>query len=157
MRWMGRIAVLGVLVVASLVAAQAAQARPAPSKVLIVVLDQFRPDYVEQFGMDNVAALMDEGVSFDDAYLGHMASETVISHNVMTSGQLPKHMGWADEAFRDSDNVLAGGTDAMWISGSLGRTQFNDLISHGGYAKLADHLKAAHPGTKFITVGPLEE
>jgi hypothetical protein len=152
MRWIGRLAGLGVLAAVLLVGMPAA-AQARPSKVLIVVLDQLRPDYVEQFGMDNVAALMDEGVSFDDAYLGHMASETVISHNVMTSGQLPKHMGWADEAFRDSDNVLKGGENAMWISGSLGRTQFNDLISHGGYAKLADHLKGTYPGTKFITVG----
>ncbi len=154
MRWMGRIAVLGVLIVASLVGAQAAQARSAPpSKVLILVLDQFRPDYVDAFGMDHVKALMHDGVNFDDAYLGHMASETVISHNVMTSGQLPKHMGWADEAYRDSYNVLGGGDDAMWISGSLSRTQFNSLISHAGYNKLADHLHAAYPGTKFITVG----
>src|SRR5215213_4885589 len=110
MRWIGRLAGLGLLVAVLLVGMPAA-AQARPSKVLIVVLDQFRPDYVEQFGMDNVAALMEDGVSFDAAYLGHMASETVISHNVMTSGRLPKHMGWADEAVRDSDNVLKGGTD----------------------------------------------
>ena len=38
-----------------------------------------------------------------------MASETVVSHNVMTSGMLPKHMGWADEWFRDTDGVLGAG------------------------------------------------
>ena len=41
----------------------------------------------------------------------------------------------------------------MWVSGSLTRDQFNSLIAHGGYPKLADYLHAAHPGTKFITVG----
>ena len=82
-----------------------------------------------------------------------MASETVISHNVITSGQLPRDMGWADEAFRDSDDVLGAGKDSMWVSGSLTRDQFNKLIAHGGYPKLADYLHAAHPGTKFITAG----
>jgi Type I phosphodiesterase / nucleotide pyrophosphatase len=128
--------------------------RPEPPKrVLIVVLDQLRPDLVDTFDMRNVKALMRDGVSFDNAYLGHMASETVISHNVITSGQLPRDMGWADEAFRDSDDVLGAGKDSMWISGSLTRDQFNALIAHGGYWKLGDYLKAAHPGTKFITAG----
>src|SRR4051794_30212053 len=128
--------------------------RPEPPKrVLIVVLDQLRPDLIDTFDMRNVKALMRDGVSFDNAYLGHMASETVISHNVITSGQLPRDMGWADEAFRDSDDVLGAGKDSMWISGSLTRDQFNALIAHGGYWKLADYLKAAHPGTKFITAG----
>ena len=36
-----------------------------------------------------------------------MASETVVSHNVMVSGLFPKHMGWSDEAIRDVDNVWA--------------------------------------------------
>ena len=117
-----------------------------PKRVLIVVLDQLRPDYVDTFDMRNVKALMRDGVSFDNAYLGHMASETVISHNVITSGQLPRDMGWADEAFRDSDDVLGAGKDSMWVSGSLTRDQFNMLIAHGGYPKLADYLHAAHPG-----------
>ncbi|HWM10807.1 MAG TPA: alkaline phosphatase family protein [Solirubrobacteraceae bacterium] len=124
-----------------------------PERVLIIVLDQFRPDYVDEFDMRNVRKLMRDGASFRNAYLGHMASETVITHNVITSGQLPKDMGWADEAFRDSDDVLGEGADSMWISGSLTRDDFNDLIADKGYAKLGDYLKAAHPGTKFIAAG----
>src|SRR3954469_20000950 len=128
--------------------------RPEPPKrVLIIVLDQLRPDLVDTFGMSNVKALMRRGVSFENAYLGHMASETVISHNVITSGRLPRSMGWADEAFRDADDVLGAGANSMWISGSLPRDQFNALIAHGGYPKLADYLHAAHPGTKFIAAG----
>ena len=128
--------------------------RPEPPKrVLILVIDQFRPDYVDTFDMRNVRKLMRDGVSFDNAYLGHMASETVISHNVITSGQLPRDMGWADEAYRDSDNVLGVAPDSMWVSGSLSRDQFNQLIAHGDYPKLADYLHEAHPGTKFIAAG----
>src|ERR1044072_3832566 len=113
--------------------------RPEPPKrVLILVLDQFRPDLVDTFDMRNVKALMRDGASFENAYLGHMASETVISHNVITSGQLPRDMGWADEAFRDRDNVLGVAPDSMCITGSLTRDQFNALIAHGNYPKLAD-------------------
>ena len=49
-----------------------------------------------------------------------MASETVVSHNVMVSGLFPKHMGWSDEAFRDVDDVLGFGAGAIVTSGDLG-------------------------------------
>jgi hypothetical protein len=124
-----------------------------PKRVLVLILDQLRPDYVDKFDMRNVKALMHRGVSFDNAYLGHMASETVISHNVITSGKLPRNMGWSDEAYRDVDNVLGAGAGAMWISGSLTRDQFNLLIAHGGYPKLPDYLHGAYPGSKYIVVG----
>jgi len=124
-----------------------------PKRVLVMILDQFRPDYVDTFDMPNVRALMRSGVSFRNAYLGHMASETVISHNVITSGHLPRSMGWSDEAFRDADDVLGQGANSMWISGSLTRDQFNSLIAHGGYRKLPDYLHAARPGGKYIVVG----
>jgi len=123
-----------------------------PKRVLIIVLDQFRPDYVDTFDMDNVRTLMRSGASFENAYLGHMASETVITHNVIASGQLPRDMGWSDEAHRDVDNVL-GVPNGMWISGSWTRDQFNTLIAHEGYKKLADYLHEKYPGTKMIMAG----
>jgi predicted AlkP superfamily pyrophosphatase or phosphodiesterase len=76
-----------------------------PSRVLIVVIDAFRPDYIERFDMQNVKALMDRGTSFPNGIVGHMAAETVISHNVMTSGLFPKHMGWSNEVYRDVDRL----------------------------------------------------
>ncbi len=77
-----------------------------PSRVLIVVIDAFRPDYIERFDMENVKALMHQGTSFPNGIVGHMAAETVISHSVMTSGMFPKHMGWSNEVYRDVDNTL---------------------------------------------------
>jgi predicted AlkP superfamily pyrophosphatase or phosphodiesterase len=123
-----------------------------PTRVLFIVLDQFRPEYIDAFGMHNVQALMDGGTDFPRAYLGHMASETVVSHNVMTSGQLPKHMGWADEWYRDSDGVL-GETGQQYVSGSLSRDQFDALIDHGGYPKLQDYLHRAFPHRVTAVVG----
>ena len=64
-----------------------------PKRVLIVLFDQMRPEYADRFDMPNFRRLRDQGTNFDKAYLGYMGSETVISHNVIVSGQLPKHMG----------------------------------------------------------------
>ena len=117
-------------------------AQKPPKRVLVLVLDQLRPDYVDKFDMRNVKGLMRRGVSFDKAYLGHMASETVISHNVITSGKLPRNMGWSDEAYRDVDNVLGGGAGAMWISGSLTRDQFSKVLSRKRTERWISRAKA---------------
>lgn len=130
----------------------AAQDAP-PNRVLIVLFDQMVPEYADQFDMPNFRAVRDAGTNFKRAYLGYMASETVMAHNVITSGLLPKHMGWTDEAYRDTLNLFGRGTDAMHITGDLSLADFNTLISHEGYPKLADYLHGAFPGTKFIVVG----
>lgn len=132
--------------------AVASQAGGSPQRVVFIVLDQLRPDFIEAFDMDNVKALMAGGTSFPNAYLGHMGSETVVSHNVMTSGMLPKHMGWADEWFRDSDGVL-GPVDTQYVTGSMSQPQFDALIQDKGYPKLADYLDTAFPDRVVATIG----
>src|SRR4051812_36279308 len=93
--------------------------------------------------------------NFKKAYLGYMASETVIAHNVITSGLEPRHMGWTDEAYRDHGNVFGRGVDEMHITGDLSLADFATIEKNNGavYPKLADYLHTAYPGTKFITVG----
>jgi hypothetical protein len=84
-----------------------------------------------------------------------MASETVIAHNVITSGLLPKHMGYTDEAYRDTANIFGKGADAMHITGDFSLADFGTVEKNAGqtYPKLADYLHAARPDGKFITVG----
>lgn len=84
---------LSLVALAALTPTAATAVPERPSRVLIIVLDQMRPDYVQRFDMSNVRALMRNGVNFRRALLGHMAAETVVTHNVITSGQFPKHMG----------------------------------------------------------------
>ena len=72
------------------------------------------------------------GVDFKKAYVGDMASETVVSHNVMVSGLFPKHMGWSDEAIRDVDNVLGYGANAIVTVGDLGYADYVKLIEADG-------------------------
>lgn len=124
-----------------------------PTHVLIVLFDQMRPEYADRFGMTNFQALRGGGTNFRGAYLGYMGSETVIAHNVIVSGRLPKHMGWVDEAYRDTGNLLGGGVNSMQITGDLSIDQFQTLVTNAGYPKLSDYLHTAFPGTKFITVG----
>ena len=119
-----RVMPVAVVVVAALLllAASPALAAHRPTRVMIVVMDQMQPGYAKQFDMKNVLWLQNNGVNFPNAYVGDMASETVVSHNVMVSGLFPKHMGWSDEAFRDVDNLLGYGENAIVTTGDLGTT-----------------------------------
>ena len=130
-----------VLSLAVAVPAEAKKERERPSRVIILVLDQARPDTIERYDMDNVKALQRAGTNFGNAYLGHMAAETVISHNVLTSGILPKHMGWTNEVYRDTEG-LVGAPGAYHVTSSMSCAQFAALIQDGGYPKLQDYLDA---------------
>ena len=87
----------------------AAQAKPKPAKptkVVIIVVDALSKEIVDKYDMQNVQGLMADYVDTPKGYLGHTGSVTVVTHNVITSGLLPKHMGWTNEGYRDVDNVL---------------------------------------------------
>ena len=120
--------------------APSAGAADKPSHVVIIVLDQARPDTITRYGMENVQELQREGTSFPNAIVGDMAAETVISHNVITSGLFPKDMGWSNEVYRDTDNVLGGGAGSYYVTSSMSCAQFKSLIAHGDYPKIQDYL-----------------
>jgi len=156
-RFLAAIALLS-LTLPLLAGGAAAQGSPsqgadAPNRVAIILFDQMLSKYADQFDMPNFRRLRDDGANFKNAYLGYMASETVIAHNVIVSGQHPNHMGWVDEAYRDAGNLLGKGAGAIHITGDLSLADFGTIVNHEGYPKLADYLHAAYPGTKFITVG----
>jgi len=149
-----RVLVVAIVVLAALLAAAApALAVHRPARVMIVVMDQMQPAYARQFNMANVLWLQNKGVTFPNAYVGDMASETVVSHNVMVSGLFPKHMGWSDEAIRDVHNILGYGADAVVTTGDLGTRDFVKLIEDMDYPKLGDYLHEKFPDKVVANVG----
>ena len=149
-----RALLVAVVVLAALLAAAApAPAVHRPARVMIVVMDQMQPGYARQFNMSNVLWLRNKGVTFPNAYVGDMASETVVSHNVMVSGLFPKHMGWSDEAMRDVNNILGYGADAIVTTGDLGTADFVKLIEEMDYPKLGDYLHEKYPDKVVANVG----
>jgi Type I phosphodiesterase / nucleotide pyrophosphatase len=132
------VALLVSLAAVAMLAPPAQAQRDRPSRVVIIVLDQARPDTIDRYDMENVQELQHQGASFSNALVGHMAAETVISHNVITSGLFPKHMGWSNEVYRDSANLLGAGP--YHVTSSMSCAQFGSLIDAGGYGKLQDYL-----------------
>ena len=127
------LAMLAAVLVAAALAPSAAAGgdRKKPARVLIIMLDQARPDTIERYGMENVKELMRRGASFPNALVVHMAAETTVSHNVITSGLFPKHMGYSNEVHRDVAGVLGTPGD-YYVTSSMSCDQFKALIEHGG-------------------------
>ena len=49
---------------------------------------------------------------------------TVVTHNVITSGLLPKNMGWSSEGYRDITGVLSGfSANPYWFTSDWSRDQ----------------------------------
>ena len=121
-----------------------------PDKVVIIVVDALSKEIVEKYDMQNVKTLMADGVDTPHGYLGHTGSVTVVTHNVITSGMLPKHMGWTNEGFRDVDGVL-GPVGGLYITSNFGYDQMAPLQQHAGYPHLSDYLDDTG---KVFTVSP---
>ncbi|HNM97560.1 MAG TPA: alkaline phosphatase family protein [Marmoricola sp.] len=124
-----------------------------PQRVLIIVVDALSKEIVKKYGMTNVQSLMRDQVDSPKSYLGHVGSVTVVTHNVLTSGLLPKHMGWTDDGYRDVDNVL-GTPGGLWIPSDWTKDQMFAVQQHIGKPKLADYLHTGRPGSKVFTVSP---
>ncbi len=133
-----------------------------PKKVVVIVVDALSREIVEKYKMRNVQALMRDGADAPNGYLGHLGSVTVVTHNVLTTGALPKNMGWTDEGYRDVDGLLAdqnpdpnvvGGHD-MWLTSNFGAEQMAPLQDAAGYPKLADYLHAERPGSEVVAISP---
>ena len=139
-------------------AAQAKKAAPSkPDKVVIIVVDSLSKEIVDKYDMDNVKALMADGVDTPRSYLGHTGSVTVVTHNVITSGLLPKHTGWTNEGYRDVEDVLPDGPkvdnegEDLYITSNWDNTSMFPVQQHYGYPKLADYLNDTG---KVITISP---
>lgn len=79
-----------------------AQTRPAaapvkkPKLVVMIVVDQFRYDYLTKFGSQFTGGfrrLLDHGAVFTNAYYDHMPTVTAVGHSIVLSGAMPASSG----------------------------------------------------------------
>ena len=67
-----------------------------PSLVVLIVIDQFRADYLQRFGAQmngGIARLMRGGARFTDAHHDHAITETAPGHATLLSGRFPRSTG----------------------------------------------------------------
>jgi len=107
---------------------RAARKAAAADHVMILVFDQMRPDYIDRFGLENFKRFRGSSRNYPEAYVGHLGSQTVVSHLVISTGLLPKWLPWQDDAIFDEKGTL-GKPGAAYEATTLTRAQFWRLLA----------------------------
>ena len=125
----------------------AGPSRPAPKPRLVVVItvDQLRPDYLDRYRpqlKSGLALLLKQGAVFTEAYHDHAITETAPGHATILSGRWPAHTGIIRNlaGVQDSAMPLIGVTG---IGASPARFRGTELF---------DWLKAAEPAARALSV-----
>lgn len=122
-----------------------------PKRLLVLVFDQMRPDFVGKFGLKNFQALEKRAIRFPQAYVGHLGSLTVVSHAVMSTGRLPKNLPWRDDLMKDVEGLL-GKKGAYYATTELSQNQYFSLLERVKGTSLASQLGETFAiGQKFYS------
>jgi predicted AlkP superfamily pyrophosphatase or phosphodiesterase len=138
------------LLLAAVPAAAAQTAAPRPRLVVVIAIDQFRPDYLQRFrryfGPGGFNLLLNRGATFTKTHYQHGVTQTCPGHAVILTGSYPNASGiisnyWFDLAQR-GDVYCAADTSASLV-GTVGpgRSPRNLRDSTVG-----DRLKQMRPG-----------
>ncbi len=73
---------------------------------MVLVFDQMRAEYIDRFELSNFQRAQALGVNFDNGIVGHLESNTIISHPVITTGKLPRNLPWATQVMKDTEGRL---------------------------------------------------
>jgi hypothetical protein len=113
---------------------------PRPRLVLLIVVDQFRADYLERFGdlfaENGLRRLMNEGASWTNSNYDHMPTYTAPGHATTMTGTYPAENGiiandWYD---REAGRVVSNSSDPEDRISADGRTYQSRWQLFGGGA-----------------------
>ena len=125
----------------------AAPVRQKPALIVLLVVDQFRADYVTQFGSTwtrGLRRLIDNGAYFRQAAYPYAATETCPGHATIATGALPRTHGiiangWYDRTTKQPVVCTTDTTKPVAIGGSEGR---QEATGRGILYVLQAHLEA---------------
>ncbi len=136
------------------------QSTPAKSKrpklVLVIVVDQFRYDYLLRFRDDyngGIARLLNGGAVFHDAHYLHYPTVTAVGHSTILSGATPSVSGiigneWLDRESNESvTSVSDKSTTLLGGNAGTGSSPQRLLVS-----TLGDELKMAGRNSKVLGI-----
>ena len=81
---------------------------PRPRLVVVITVDQLRPDYFDRYRSQltgGLGRLLRQGAYFADAYQDHAVTETAPGHSTILSGRWPAHTGIISNVTGVSDST----------------------------------------------------
>src|SRR5256886_9483764 len=118
---------------------------PKPRLVLVITVDQLRPDYLDRYRSQltgGLGRLLRQGAYFADAYQDHAVTETAPGHSTILSGRWPAHTGIISNVIGVSDPA-APLLDVRGPGASPARFRGTAFF---------DWLKAAEPTARALSV-----
>ena len=118
---------------------------PRPKLVVVITVDQLRPDYLERYRVQlngGLVLLLRQGAEFLEAYQDHGVTETAPGHATILSGRWPAHTG----IFRNTAGVYDSTAPLLEVPGpgaSPARFRGTELF---------DWLQAAEPRARALSV-----
>ena len=146
-------------------AATRAQADPKPKLVVVVVVDQFRYDYLTRFRSDyhgGLDRLLTHGANFTNGFYAQVPTVTAVGHSIIMTGAMPSVSGMVGNSWyeRAEGKVVTSVCD--WNFTVVGAPQppkgekctDSDPASPNRLlvTALGDELKDAHPDSKVIGI-----
>jgi len=118
---------------------------PKPRLVVVITVDQLRPDYLDRYRSQltgGLGRLLRQGAYFADAYQDHAVTETAPGHSTILSGRWPAHTGIISNVIGVSDPA-APLLDVPGPGASPARFRGTAFF---------DWLKAAEPSARALSV-----
>ena len=138
-------------------ALDAAPVRPKPKLVVVVVIDQFRYDYLTRFRASytgGLARLLDTGAVFTNAHYEHFPTVTAIGHATVLSGATPSISGivgneWYDrETGKQVTSVSDEGTEMLGGQPGVRGSSARRLLA----STVADEVRMVDARSKAIGI-----
>ena len=121
-----------------------------PKRLMILVFDQMRAEYIERFDLPHFKRAQKMGLNFDNGHVGHLESNTIISHPVMSTGRLPKNLPWDSQVMKDTRGLL-GPQNAFYMPSRLSTEQWMKLHKAvSGDTSILARLKKKNAGPNFV-------
>lgn len=134
-----------------------AAVEPAPKLVVLLAIDQLRPDRLSDEQPGGLGRLRREGRVFTDAALAHAFTETCPGHATMLTGRHPSGIGIPGNSYTDPETFEAWycvedrRPDASILTrpGKPSDGRSPRVMEAGG---LGDWMKVQHPGARVFSV-----
>ncbi len=126
-----------------------AGAKSGAKYLVLVCLDACRPDYFELLDLPNIKKLMAEGVTYVQAWGGHLRNDTPPGHATLATGVFPAKHGligfhWQDPVTRRQFKPTS------WFGVAKG--QLNEFLAKSGCESIGSVFKRAFPGAKLAAL-----
>jgi predicted AlkP superfamily pyrophosphatase or phosphodiesterase len=150
--------VLAVGLFAATLGLDGTRAADAPRLLVVVVIDQLRADYLQQFNRhwkNGFRTLLDQGMVFEHARYPYLVTTTCPGHATIGTGALPHRHGMINNTWwQRKERLLTGcSADPATSDISYGRPmRFGNSAVHLLTPTLADELRMQKPGARVVSV-----